>query len=134
MLLSPTNVNILPYILLPLAGPEEFSDEETATMLPDLQLLPPDKTREADPEILITHLETLMLLTAEREAREQMRGCGVYPVVRECHLKVEHEGVREACDRLVQVLMRDEADDEGKGDGFVEVEDDSGDDKIVEVF
>lgn len=41
-----------------------------------------------------------------------MRNSGVYLVVRELHLGVEDEGVREGCDRLVQVLMRDE---EGEG-------------------
>jgi hypothetical protein len=37
-----------------------------------------------------------------------MRKVGVYPIVRETHLHVEDEDVRDACDRLVQVIMRDE--------------------------
>ncbi len=78
-------------------------------MLPDLQLLPPTKQRDPDPSILTTHLETLLLLTTTRSAREMLRESGVYPVVRETHLRVEDEAVREAGDRLVQVLMRDEA-------------------------
>lgn len=77
-------------------------------MLADLQLLPPDKDRDSDPTILITHLETLLLLTTTREARDLMRKVGVYPVVRECHAKVENEEVRDAAERLVQVLMRKE--------------------------
>jgi hypothetical protein len=101
-------VNILPYVLLPIAGPEEFPDDESANMLPDLQLLPPDKSRESDPEILATHLETLLLFTTTREGREHLRRVSVYPLVRECHGHVKDEGVVEACDRLVQVLMRDE--------------------------
>jgi hypothetical protein len=101
-------VNILPYILLPLAGSEEYPDVESAKMLPDLQLLPPDKARESDAEILVTHLETLLLLTTTREGRDRLREVQVYPIVRETHARVEDEKVREACDRLVQILMRDE--------------------------
>jgi hypothetical protein len=41
-----------------------------------------------------------------------MRQVKVYPVIRECHMNVDDENVQEACDRLVQVLMRDE---EGEG-------------------
>ncbi|KAE8348589.1 hypothetical protein BDV28DRAFT_164264 [Aspergillus coremiiformis] len=107
-LFSEDEANLLPYILLPIAGPEEFSEEETLTMLPDLQLLPPDKKRDCDNSIIITHLETLLLLTTTREGRDRMREVQVYPIIRECHLHIDDEGVREACDRLVQVLMRDE--------------------------
>ena len=35
--------------------------------------------------------------------------------MREAHLHVEDEGVREGCERLVQVLMRDEEGDEKGG-------------------
>lgn len=135
-LLSELGANVLPYVLLPLAGNEELSDEDTEGMLPDLQLLPPDKERDSDPEILVTHLETLLLLTTSREGRDIMRKVNVYPIVRDCHLHVENEKVREACDRLVQVLLRDEADDgpgkEGKEDQAQNQEDE--DEEIVEVF
>ncbi|CAG8392891.1 unnamed protein product [Penicillium salamii] len=113
MLFAEDGANLLPYLLLPLAGPEELSDEDTADMLPDLQLLPPDKQRDSDPTIIMTHLETLCLLTTTREGRELMRAVKVYPLIRETHLRVEDENVQEACDRLVQVLMRDE---EGEGE------------------
>ena len=120
-------------------------------MLPDLQLLPPDKVRDPDPTILITHLEALLLLTTTREARDLMRKVGVYLVVRECHAAVENEDVRDAAERVVQVLMRkeegEEEDDQvamqaaAGGAGRMvqetrsaeEVEDDE-DEKIVEIF
>lgn len=144
----PDGVDVLPYILLPLAGNEEFDDDETADMPPDLQLLPPDKARDPDPKILVTHLETLLLLGTTREGREVMRRVKVYPVVRECHLHVEDEGVREACERLVNLLMRGEEGEEmekkdGRKDGQAggergrvvgEVDEDDDDEKIVEVF
>ena len=62
-----------------------------------------------------------------------MRGCGVYPLIRECHLHVEDSDVREGVERLVQVLMRDEEKEEGGG--FVKgFEEEGEDDKIVDVF
>ena len=110
--LDEDEINILPYLLLPLMGSEEYDDEDSADMLSDLQLLPPDKERESDKAILQTHVETLMLLTTTRFGRDILRRVKVYPVVRELHLHVEDDGVREASERLVQVLMRDEEDDE----------------------
>jgi hypothetical protein len=101
-------IDILPYILLPLAGSESFPDDEMEKMLPDLQLLPPDKERESDNEILVTHLESLTLLTTTREGRERLRDVQVYPIIRECHAHVKDEAVGEAIERLVNVLMRDE--------------------------
>lgn len=132
-----TGADFLPYILLPLAGSEELSDKDMAKMLPDLQLLPPDKERESDKEIVITHLETLLLLTTTRDGREVMRNSGVYPIVRECHLHVEDEDVRDAAERVAQVLLRDEEPEGGfvqskETDGPNVEEDD--DDKIVEIF
>jgi hypothetical protein len=111
-LLNSDDINILPYLLLPLTGNEEYDEEDTLAMLPDLQLLPPDKTRDSDASIIQTHIETLMLLTTTREGRDVLREIRVYPVIRETHLHVEDEGVREACERLVQVLMRDEEGEE----------------------
>ena len=44
-------MDLLPVLLLPLAGPEEFSPEEMDKMPLDLQYLPDDKQREQDPDI-----------------------------------------------------------------------------------
>lgn len=49
-LLSP-EVDLLSYLLLPLAGPEEFDDEDNDKLPISLQYLPETKTREADPDI-----------------------------------------------------------------------------------
>ncbi|KAL4922972.1 protein HGH1 [Aspergillus undulatus] len=129
-LFSEDEANLLPYILLPIMGPEEYSEEDTADMLPDLQLLPPDKQRESDASIIVTHLETLLLLTTTREGRDRLRAVSVYPVIRECHLHVNDDDVREACDRLVQVIMRDE-EDEGKTSVPQSQDEDQ---KVVELF
>ncbi|KUJ07414.1 DNA-binding protein-like protein HGH1 [Mollisia scopiformis] len=110
--LSEDEINILPYLLLPITGNEEYEEDDMLNMLPDLQLLPPDKTRDSNPTIIQTHVETLMLLTTTREGRDIMRDIKVYPIIRETHLQVEDDDVREACERLVQVLMRDEEGEE----------------------
>jgi hypothetical protein len=110
--LDEDEINILPYLLLPITGNEEYDEEDTMDMLPDLQLLPPDKKRDPDPSIIQTHIETLMLLTTTRMGRDKLREIKVYPIIRETHLHVENEDVREACERLVQVLMRDEENEE----------------------
>ena len=52
-------VNILPALLLPLAGPEEFDDEDTDKLPVELQYLGSDKQREADPEIRKMLIEAL---------------------------------------------------------------------------
>ena len=130
-LISLDDVNLLPYILLPIMGSEEYSDEDTEGMLEDLQLLPPDKERESDIEVLKTHLDTLLLLTTTRGGRDVLRGIKVYPIVRETHLHVEDEEVREGCDRIVQVIMRDEANAEGEPK-VVEIEEDE-DEQIIDV-
>ena len=44
-------VDLLPRLLLPLAGPEEFDDDDMERLPVDLQYLPPDKKREKDPDI-----------------------------------------------------------------------------------
>ena len=139
--------NLLPYILLPLMGPEEYADEDTEGMLDELQLLEPDKEREKDVEIMKAHLETLLLLCTTQEGREVLRRVQVYPIVRECHLHVDDEGVREACDRVVQVIMRKEEGDEeeeippnmdGGGAGrLVELqneEEEDEDEKIIDIL
>ncbi|KAI9803119.1 MAG: hypothetical protein M1833_001190 [Piccolia ochrophora] len=137
LLFSSSSINLLPYILLPIMGPEEYPEEEMLAFPPDLQLLPPDKTRDDDATILLTHLETLLLLTTTRKGRALMRESNVYPIVRETHVHVEDEGVREACERLVQVLMRDEAGEgrdgeDGEEGKLAELEDDD-EDKVVDV-
>lgn len=142
-LFSEDEANLLPYIILPIMGPEEFTEEESMAMLPDLQLLPPDKQRDSDNGIVTTHLETLLLLTTTREGRDIMREIKVYPIIRECHLHVEDEGVREACDRLVQVLMRDEEGEGNQDEAQIEAQSramadaqkrQAEDEKVVELF
>lgn len=131
---SRDEIDIFPSILLPIMGSEEYDPEELAAMLPELKSLPPDKERETDPTIVQTHVETLMLFTTTRQGRDHMRDIKVYPLIRETHLRVKDEGVRIACERLVQVLMLDDEVEEASAPRVVELDEDEDDDeKVVEV-
>ncbi|KAI7799241.1 protein HGH1 homolog [Triplophysa rosa] len=104
-------VDILPHLLLPLAGPEELSEEENEGLPVDLQYLPEDKTREADPDIRKMLLETLMLFTATKVGRKIMKSKNVYPITREFHKWEKDPHVISACEKLVQVLIGDEPEE-----------------------
>lgn len=125
--LTDESINLLPYILLPIAGPEEIDEEDMFNLPEELQLLPSDKKRDPEDSIICAHLESLLLLCTSREGREYLREKAVYPLVRELHKANNSENVADLCDRLVQMLQRDEAPVE-------EVEDEDDDDEIVEVL
>lgn len=101
-------VDILPFLLLPLAGPEELTDEENEGLPVDLQYLPEDKKREEDPDIRKMLLETLLLLTATKAGRQTLKDKNVYPITREFHNWEKDIHVAAACEKLVQVLIGDE--------------------------
>ncbi len=80
--------------------------------LPEVcQYLGSEHVQEKDVRILKIHLETLFLLSTRggAEGARLVKESGTYPVIRELHLDVEDEGVRRGCERLVDVLMGDEA-------------------------
>lgn len=54
------SVDLLPKLLLPLAGPEEFDEEDNDKLPVDLQYLGADKTRERDPDLRKMLIETLI--------------------------------------------------------------------------
>lgn len=121
-------INLLPYVLLPIAGPEEMDEDDMFNLPEELQLLPADKRRDPEDSIICTHLESLLLLSTTKEMREHLREKAVYALVKELHKALDVEDVADLCERLVQMLARDEA-------GEAEEEEDSLDDeKIVEIM
>ncbi|KAK5871978.1 hypothetical protein PBY51_012715 [Eleginops maclovinus] len=102
------DVDILPFLLLPLAGPEELTEKENEGLPVDLQYLPEDKKREEDPDIRKMLLETLLLLTATKAGRDIFEKKSVYPIMREFHQWEKDVHVLAACEKLVQVLIGDE--------------------------
>ncbi|KAF9449402.1 DUF383-domain-containing protein, partial [Macrolepiota fuliginosa MF-IS2] len=101
-------IDALPYILLPLAGPEEFDLEDQEKLLEPLQFLPPDKKREEDLTIRLTHIETLILLCHTRWGRDYFRDHGVYEIIRAAHEHESVDKVSEHIERLVQLIKGDE--------------------------
>ncbi|PPQ97870.1 hypothetical protein CVT26_013039 [Gymnopilus dilepis] len=101
-------IDALPYILLPLAGPEEFDLEDQEKLLEPLQFLPQDKKREPDAAIRLTHVETLLLLCHTRWGRDYQRQHGVYEIVRVAHENETVDKISEHIERLVQLLHGEE--------------------------
>ncbi|XP_073325389.1 protein HGH1 homolog [Pagrus major] len=101
-------VDMLPFLLLPLAGPEELTEKENDGLPVDLQYLPEDKKREEDPDIRKMLLETLFLLTATKDGRQTLKDKNIYYILREYHKWEKDVHVSAACEKLVQVLIGDE--------------------------
>ncbi|KZP30490.1 DUF383-domain-containing protein [Athelia psychrophila] len=129
-------MDILPSILLPLAGPEEFDLDDQEKLPSALQFLPPTKTREPDPVLRLTHVETLLLLCTTRWGRENLRENGVYEIVRAAHEVESVDKISEHIERLVNLLKSDEALETAADDGTLQiepVEEDDEDMRIEEV-
>lgn len=86
-------IDALPYLLLPLAGPEEFDLEDQEKMPSALQFLPATKKREPDPALRLMLVETLLLLCTKRWGRDFLRAHGVYEVIRAAHLAETDDNV-----------------------------------------
>ncbi|KAF7303023.1 hypothetical protein MKEN_01265300 [Mycena kentingensis (nom. inval.)] len=109
---SAPGIDALPYVLLPLAGPEEL-DLEDQEKLPDaLQFLPPTKVREPDQAIRLLHVETLLLLCHTRWGRDYQRQHGVYEIIRAAHENETVDKISEHIERLVQLIQGDEPEGE----------------------
>lgn len=109
LLTSGKRVNFLPYILLPLCGPEEFDLDDMEKLPEEVQFLPPDKKRDPDPSTRLMLVETLILLCRTRSGRDALRDRGAYPVVKAAHLAEHDEQIQVEEERLVNLLMRDES-------------------------
>ncbi|XP_033210904.1 protein HGH1 homolog isoform X2 [Belonocnema kinseyi] len=101
-------IDILPHLLLPLAGPEEFDDEDTNKLPIDLQYLPETKQRESDTDIRLMLLESLTQLCASKKGREYLREKNAYVILRELHKWEKDKVVLLACENLVDILIRTE--------------------------
>ncbi|XP_076180006.1 protein HGH1 homolog [Ptiloglossa arizonensis] len=106
-LLSP-QVDILSYLLLPLAGPEEFDDDDNDKLPVNLQYLPETKTRESDLDIRIMLLEALDQLCATRHGRKVLRDKNTYIILREYHKWETNKSALLACENVVDILIKTE--------------------------
>lgn len=99
-------VDILPRLLLPLAGNEEFDEEDNDKLPLDLQYLPDDKVREEDPDIRCILLEAITQLCSKRINREYIRNKNTYVILRELHKWEQDKKALVACENLVDILIR----------------------------
>ncbi|KAI0231156.1 HGH1-like protein [Lamellibrachia satsuma] len=102
------DVDILPRLLLPLAGPEEFDEEDTAKLPVDLQYLEADKKREADPDVRKMLLESINQLCSSKSGRKYIRDKNAYVILRELHSGEKDPAVLLAAENLISVLISDE--------------------------
>jgi hypothetical protein len=111
LLSSDKRVNFLPYILLPLCGPEEFDLDDMEKLPEELQFLPEDKKRDPDPSTRLMLIEALILLCRSRSGRDTLRDRGVYPVIKAAHRAEQDDQISAEIERLVNLLMRDESNE-----------------------
>ncbi|XP_071094394.1 protein HGH1 homolog [Haliotis cracherodii] len=101
-------VDILPRLLLPLAGPEEFDEDDMDRLPDDLQYLPPEKEREKDPDIRKMLVEAVTQLCSTRKWRLYIKEKNTYVIMRELH-KWETDRVNNvAIMSLIDILIGDE--------------------------
>ena len=103
-------VEILPRLLLPLAGPTpEDADPDEVEQLPmDLQYLDEDKKREEDPDLRKLLLESMLQLCAKKDNRIKVRDSNAYVILREYHKAEKDANVRLVCENLVDLLIKKE--------------------------
>nr|SVE83752.1 EOG090X08WK [Daphnia pulex] len=99
-------VDLLPKLLLPLAGPEEFDEEDNDKLPIDLQYLGEEKTREQDPDIRKMLLEALTQLCATKYGREYLRSKNTYVILRELHKWEKNDNVLAVLEHLVNIVIR----------------------------
>ncbi|XP_005100636.1 protein HGH1 homolog [Aplysia californica] len=101
-------VDILPRLLLPLAGGEEFDDDDMERLPVDLQFLPPDKEREADPDLRTMLIEAVTQLCSTKQGRLLIKEKNAYVILRELDRWEKDPKTKVACRNLIDVLISDE--------------------------
>jgi len=115
-------VDIVPRLLLPLAGPtpEDVPDEEIEKLPVDLQYLDDDKEIEPDVDIRTMLLEGLTQLCATKAGREVLRDKNAYVLLREFHKTEKNRACLLAVENIVDILIKTE--EEIKINNYKEVE------------
>jgi len=105
--------SIVAAILMPLAGPEELTDEENDSLPIDVQYLPSDKKRESVNDIIIALVQALHKLCSTQLGRDALRKYNVYVILRELdNATIEKEGndvVTFEIHNVIQILIGDDA-------------------------
>ncbi|XP_015363177.1 PREDICTED: protein HGH1 homolog [Diuraphis noxia] len=114
------DLDLLPRLLLPLAGPEQFDEEDNEKLPLDLQYLSDDKEREPDSDLRLALLQALTQLSAKRNCREIIRDQGTYLILREFHKWEPNMELKLVCENLVDILIKTE--DEIGTDNFHDID------------
>ena len=127
-ILSNEVLNLLPFLLSPMVeykDQENLSDDEMFNLPDELQFLEEDKKREPEHKILLVYLESILLLCTLKQCRDYLREKSVYPLIRELHkrLGLENNDIEETCNRVVNMLMRDEIEGNAVEDVIMKSED-----------
>jgi hypothetical protein len=104
------DLELLTYLLLPLIGNEEYSDEDMMGMPSALQFQPSTKERESDVAVRHLLVECLMLLMVKRRGRELLRERKVYPIMRELEKTESDATIKELIYSIVDLLLRKETE------------------------
>ncbi|XP_061198066.1 protein HGH1 homolog [Saccostrea echinata] len=104
-------VDMLSFLLLPLAGPEEFDDNDMEKLPERLQYLPPDKTREPNPEIRCILLQAILKLCATRQGRLFVKEKNTYIIIRELHKWERQRSNIIPIMNLIDILIGDEPEE-----------------------
>ena len=131
-LLDPEEINVLPFILLPLCGNEEYDMDEFEQFPEEIQMLGDDKKRETDSVLRTMLLESIILLTTTRFGREYLRKKQVYRVIQRLHVQETDEDLKEQCVTIVEMLIRDEEGAEVTEVKPKEEEEEDDEDMIIE--
>lgn len=128
-------VDVVPWVLAPLMGPEEYDVDEMEQLPPTLQFLGVEKKREQDTVLRMMCIDILLLLSTTFTGRESLRGRGAYFVVRELHKVETDQAIKDAIERLVSLIQGEEGHDtkaEHIGE-LVKVQDEETELEVVEV-
>ena len=119
-------VDILPRLLLPLAGPtpDDLDPDDVEKLPLDLQYLDEDKKMEEDPDLRKMILEAINQLCATKSGREIIRSKSSYFILKELHKIEKDKHVKLACENLVDILIKKEEEINVENYKEVEVPDD----------
>ena len=124
LLKDDNGIDILPRLLLPLAGPtpSDMDPDEVDKLPIDLQYLDDDKKVEQDPDLRKMLLESIHQLCATKDGREAIRLKNAYPILKELHKMETDVNVKLACENVVDILIKKEGSGEITVDNFHDVE------------
>jgi hypothetical protein len=127
-ILTDETLNLLPFLLGPIVDhkdQEKLTDDEMFNLPEELQFLEEDKKRDPVDSIIVVYLESILLLCTLKQCRDYLREKSTYPLIRELHknMGLENDDIEETCNRVVNMLMRDEIENDAVEDIIEKAED-----------